>query len=260
MHVRNGAGDIAIRRASGQTAVVNGSKSWRRSRRNDIRFVVTQSGNDYYVCAMWRASGKCGGSGYRGRQTSTFHDVQPLRIAATTPPPTSSRRSRQTSLSTRGPRSAPYKSRTDLGCDGADVERHRASVERLRPAVAHHDKRQRRADHGRCALALGRDSSHHDERNDPRRASGRHRWETSTCRLVNGAVQSDSRCRRRSNRGVAAICRAKSARRPASSRCGRSAGWSACGLAERRRRTKRLPSLAPTPSAGVLFHLRLLRS
>ena len=72
VHLRDGAGDIAIRRATGQTAVVNASKSWRRSRRNDVRFVVTQSGNDYYICAMWRASGKCGGSGYRGRQTSSF--------------------------------------------------------------------------------------------------------------------------------------------------------------------------------------------
>jgi hypothetical protein len=72
VHVRNGAGDIVIHRAGGQTALVNGSKSWRRSHRNDIRFVVTQSGNDYYICAMWRASGKCGASGYRGRQTSSF--------------------------------------------------------------------------------------------------------------------------------------------------------------------------------------------
>jgi hypothetical protein len=72
VHVRNGAGDIAIRRAAGQTALVNGAKSWRRSHRNDIRFVVTQSGNDYYICAMWRASGKCGANGYRGRQTSSF--------------------------------------------------------------------------------------------------------------------------------------------------------------------------------------------
>jgi hypothetical protein len=72
VHVRNGAGDIVIRRATAQTALVNASKSWRRSRRNDIRFVVTQSGNEYYICAMWRASGKCGASGYRGRQTSSF--------------------------------------------------------------------------------------------------------------------------------------------------------------------------------------------
>ena len=34
--------------------------------------MVRQIGSDYYICAMWRASGKCGASGYRGRQTSTF--------------------------------------------------------------------------------------------------------------------------------------------------------------------------------------------
>ena len=73
VHLRNGAGDIAVRRASGQTVQVNASRSWRRSHRNDVRFVVTQSGNnEYYICAMWRASGRCGASGYRGRQTSTF--------------------------------------------------------------------------------------------------------------------------------------------------------------------------------------------
>jgi len=72
VHLRDGVGDIVVRRATGQTVQVNGSKQWRRSRRSDIRFVVTQSGNDYYVCAMWRASGKCGASGYRGRQTNSF--------------------------------------------------------------------------------------------------------------------------------------------------------------------------------------------
>jgi hypothetical protein len=72
LHLRDGAGDIVIRPAAGQTASVSGSRRWKRSRRNDIRFVVTQKGNDYYVCAMWRASGKCGENGYRGRQTSGF--------------------------------------------------------------------------------------------------------------------------------------------------------------------------------------------
>jgi len=72
VHLRDGAGDIVVRRAAGQTAQISGSKQWRRSKRNDVKFVATQVGNDYYVCAMWRASGKCGASGYRGRQTSGF--------------------------------------------------------------------------------------------------------------------------------------------------------------------------------------------
>lgn len=41
VHLRGGAGDITIRRASGQTALVSASKSWRRSRRNDVRFKRT---------------------------------------------------------------------------------------------------------------------------------------------------------------------------------------------------------------------------
>ena len=72
VHLRSGAGNVVVRRATGQTALVSGSKRWHRGRARDVRFVVKQVGNDYYVCAMWRASGKCGASGYRGRQTGTF--------------------------------------------------------------------------------------------------------------------------------------------------------------------------------------------
>lgn len=72
VHVRDGAGDITIRRATGPSAVITASRRWRRGRASDIRFVVKQDGKDYYVCAMWRGSGKCGASGYRGRQTSSF--------------------------------------------------------------------------------------------------------------------------------------------------------------------------------------------
>ena len=72
IHLRDGAGDITVRPAAGQAAVVRGSRQWKRSRASDIKFEVTQDGNDYYVCAMWRASGKCGESGYRGRSTGGF--------------------------------------------------------------------------------------------------------------------------------------------------------------------------------------------
>lgn len=72
LHIRDGAGNITVRRADGQTATVDGSRQWRRSRAKDVRFVVTRSGNDYYICAMWRASGKCGNGKYNGRQTNTF--------------------------------------------------------------------------------------------------------------------------------------------------------------------------------------------
>jgi hypothetical protein len=72
VHIRDGAGDIQVRRAEGQTATVSGSRRWKRGRARDVNFVVQRSGNDYYICAMWRASGKCGSGRYKGRQTSTF--------------------------------------------------------------------------------------------------------------------------------------------------------------------------------------------
>jgi len=72
VHVRDGSGDITVRRATGPSATVTASRRWRRGRSSDIHFVVKQDGKDYYVCAMWRGSGRCGASGYRGRQTGSF--------------------------------------------------------------------------------------------------------------------------------------------------------------------------------------------
>jgi hypothetical protein len=72
VHLRDGSGDITVRRAAGPTAIVTGSRRWRRSRSSDVHFVVKQEGKDYYVCAMWRGSGRCGSSGYRGRQTGSL--------------------------------------------------------------------------------------------------------------------------------------------------------------------------------------------
>lgn len=66
VHLRNGVGEISVRPASGQTAVVNGSRRWRRGRARDVQFVVTHTGNDYFVCAMWRGSGTCG-KNYHGK-------------------------------------------------------------------------------------------------------------------------------------------------------------------------------------------------
>jgi hypothetical protein len=72
VHLRNGAGDIVVRRAAGQAVLVNGSRRWNRGRAKDVHFAMKQIGNDYYVCAMWRASGSCGDGTYRGRQTGGF--------------------------------------------------------------------------------------------------------------------------------------------------------------------------------------------
>ncbi len=68
VHLRDGAGDISVRRGVGQSVVVKGARQWNRSRASDVDFRVNQVGNDYYVCAMWRGSGKCGAAGYRGRR------------------------------------------------------------------------------------------------------------------------------------------------------------------------------------------------
>jgi hypothetical protein len=73
VHIRDGAGNIRVSRADGQTAVVRGSRRWRRSRANDVKFVVQTRGNDYYICAMWKNSGRCDSRrGYRGRNTSSL--------------------------------------------------------------------------------------------------------------------------------------------------------------------------------------------
>jgi hypothetical protein len=72
VHLRNGSGSIEVRRAAGQTAEVVGGRQWRRGRSRDIKFVVTQSGNEYYICAMWRNSGRCNEKGYRGKNTADF--------------------------------------------------------------------------------------------------------------------------------------------------------------------------------------------
>lgn len=72
VHLRNGAGPVTVRRANGPMTLVTGTRRWRRGRAGDIRFVVTQRGSDYYVCAMWRRSGSCDESGYRGRQIGGF--------------------------------------------------------------------------------------------------------------------------------------------------------------------------------------------
>ncbi len=72
VHILDGAGDVRVRRAAGQNAIVRASTSWRRGRERDIKFTVTQRGSEYFICAMWRNSGKCGTGSYRGRNTSGF--------------------------------------------------------------------------------------------------------------------------------------------------------------------------------------------
>jgi hypothetical protein len=72
VHLRNGSGSIEVKRSNSQSAQVIGNREWHHGRARDIEFVVTQNGNEYYVCAMWRNSGRCGANGYRGKNTGGF--------------------------------------------------------------------------------------------------------------------------------------------------------------------------------------------
>lgn len=72
VHIRDGAGNITVRRGPGLQVTVNGGRRWRRGRAKDVQFVVTSSGKDVFVCAMWSGSGRCGSSGYKGRSTGGF--------------------------------------------------------------------------------------------------------------------------------------------------------------------------------------------
>lgn len=95
VHLRDGFGSITVRRAAGTDAVVTGMRQWRRGRRPDLQFAVRQDGKDYYICAMWRGSGKCAASGYRGQRSggllsmfSLFHRSSDAtaKIVAELPP------------------------------------------------------------------------------------------------------------------------------------------------------------------------------
>lgn len=70
VHFRNVVGNVVVNTTPGQSASVLGSKSWRRGGGRDLSFSVSQSGNDYYICAMWRGSGSCDADGYRARTTN----------------------------------------------------------------------------------------------------------------------------------------------------------------------------------------------
>jgi hypothetical protein len=74
LHIRNGFGQITVVPAKDSMVHVIGGKHWRRGRERDVQFHVTHRGDagEYYVCAMWRGSGRCGPTGYRGKRTDTF--------------------------------------------------------------------------------------------------------------------------------------------------------------------------------------------
>jgi putative adhesin len=66
VHLRTRNGNVAVRGTADRQAHVQGIKRWRRGRDRDVQFVVTRSGDDVYVCAIWtRRGGRCGDERYR---------------------------------------------------------------------------------------------------------------------------------------------------------------------------------------------------
>jgi len=64
IHLRNTNGTIRVRPAEDGVPKVVGAKRWRFGRERDVRFVANRVGNDVYVCALWRSSGRCDEEGY----------------------------------------------------------------------------------------------------------------------------------------------------------------------------------------------------
>ena len=178
-----------VRRAAGQTALVNGSRRWRRGRSSDIQFRRHAVGNDYYVCAMWRNSGKCGASGYRGRNTGGFlSDVQPLPSDHRCLPPISSpsipanvvvdaRTSQRLRADRRHDAPASRRGRRTATCRPSTSPGRSA----LRRPTATFELTRRRA------LGDRLDQSHDEERRDPAPSFRRASKATSTCRSSTAA-------------------------------------------------------------------------
>src|SRR3712207_1009242 len=53
VHLRTVSGDVSVHGTAERHAHVQGIKRWRRGRERDVRFVVSRSGDDVYVCAIW---------------------------------------------------------------------------------------------------------------------------------------------------------------------------------------------------------------
>lgn len=61
VHLRTTNGSVNVHGTMESRIHVQGSKRWRRGRERDVRFVVSNEGNDVYVCAIWtRRGGRCG--------------------------------------------------------------------------------------------------------------------------------------------------------------------------------------------------------
>ena len=68
LHLQTMNGDVTVHGTGESRAHVQGMKRWRRGRARDVNFVMTRSGDDVYVCAVWaRRGGRCGDQRYGPR-------------------------------------------------------------------------------------------------------------------------------------------------------------------------------------------------
>ncbi|HJR62707.1 MAG TPA: DUF4097 family beta strand repeat-containing protein [Gemmatimonadaceae bacterium] len=64
IHIRNTNGPVHIDSTSGSMVEVLATKHWRGGKPREVRFKVSQEGDDVYVCALWGSHGRCGEEGY----------------------------------------------------------------------------------------------------------------------------------------------------------------------------------------------------
>jgi DUF4097 and DUF4098 domain-containing protein YvlB len=68
VHLRTMNGNVTVRGTAESQAHVQGIKRWRRGRSRDVQFVVSRSGDEVYLCAIWtRRGGHCGDEHYAPR-------------------------------------------------------------------------------------------------------------------------------------------------------------------------------------------------
>ena len=70
LHLRDLNGAVRVRPSSTGQVALHASKRWSRGREKDVHFATTQSGNDYYVCALWGKATQCDAAGYGRRRES----------------------------------------------------------------------------------------------------------------------------------------------------------------------------------------------
>jgi hypothetical protein len=149
-HLRDGAGDIVVKRSAGQSVQVSGSRRWHRGHASDIKFVVNQVGNDYYVCAMWQGVASAARTGIAAATSLAFLTMFSLFHRSS---------DASADFTAEIPANVVVDAKTSNGSvhvDGisagvtAHDERHHSGIERLGAARAVHHQWRRPPQHGRA--------------------------------------------------------------------------------------------------------------